>query len=209
MNENIIDSLKIPINSPLDSSKNNLEKFYVKFIYLDGNKTNNTRVQSAPPKLCRPTDTFESLIKFFIKKHPYLKLEDEDTYIRYENRLYKNGSLSILQNLSVSNTFEVLSLKNTKSMTQNQGFSFTYWSLPFLLIGISFLIPGLFGKFSMITRGYYVFVSTLIGVPALIFLIIGFSEIHSEKIKTSYTGIEWCGCRFDCNRREENEPLLE
>lgn len=122
----------------------------------------------------------------------------EDTYIKHQHRLYKEGYLNEI-NITNNETIEVISLEAEKEATKNEGFIFAFWSLVPLMVAISFIVPALIGTFDIVYRGLFMLAGTLIGLPASIFFIIGITETLTVEMRISFVNYTWFGPCCDCS----------
>ncbi|OHS97343.1 hypothetical protein TRFO_36464 [Tritrichomonas foetus] len=152
---------------------------------VPGQRVLKTRFQNHPS-----TTPIQTAIKEFQKTVP--EVSDKNLLIYYNNILYEDGTLESchIQNDSI---LEIVALKKDKLSTENEGFRFVFWALIPLLISFSFLGAGLIGRFKMIYRAIYVLLSTIIGVPAAVFSVLGFVEQFSGPMKAAIVGQYWFG----------------
>ena len=111
---------------------------------------------------------------------------------------------------------EMVSLGNNKLATRNEGFLFAFWSIVPFIISASFICGGLVGRFDMLIRGAYFLVGSIIGVPAVVFMVLGFTESFPKVSRTSIVGGYWfsnycscCECNCSCNKCEKKEEDSE
>ena len=124
-------------------------------------------------------------------------------YVKYNNQYYRKCTISECGILNKSN-LELVSFEENKKMTENEGFKFSYWSLPPLMLGLSFLSGGLIGQFDSYLRGLYFLIGSILFIPSILSLFIGLSEQFSSIIQTSFSGDKWIGECFCCNNDEDN-----
>lgn len=122
----------------------------------------------------------------------------DDFLVRYNNRLYKNGTIGDCH-IQNKRTIELVNLQSDQQSVLNQGFIFAYWSIVPLILSVSFLIAATIGRFNVVTRGLYLLTGTIILVPSLMSLIVGISELKSERQVVSFVGTQWFGECCCCN----------
>ncbi|OHT00074.1 hypothetical protein TRFO_33310 [Tritrichomonas foetus] len=146
------------------------------------------------------------LIKKFLDMEP--DFEGHDFFMRYNHRLYKNGTLGFA-GITSSREVELISLESEQTASRNEGFIFSFWSLVPLMISISFLVPGLAGTFDTVYRGLFVLCGTIVGLPATILFIIGVSELYSSKVTVSFVNNDWFGpCQCACCMKSVDDDRL-
>lgn len=139
-----------------------------------------------------------TVIKDFQKAVPELK-DKSGLLLKYNNILYEDGTLESC-NIQSHSTVGIVALDNDKEAIENEGFRLIFWAVIPLLISISFLTAGLVGKFDMQIRAIYVFIATVIGVPATVATVLGIVEKNSALMKAGIVGEYWfspncCSCR--------------
>ena len=96
---------------------------------------------------------------------------------------------------------------------KNQGFLFIYWSLIPIALALSFLIPGIFGRFEIEIRNIYMILGMILLIPSIIFGIVGWSELKPDVLDTSIVNTEWCSpcqlclCSSNASLTSDNEEI--
>ena len=142
----------------------------------------------------------QKIISQFANDHRKFTKVEKDLQIMYNNRLYQDTTITV-QEAGITNGKKItlVSLKDQKSAAGNEGFKLTFWALAPLMVAVAFLIAGLAGTFDTRLRGAYVLLGSIIGVPSFVCYLIGFTEKHSDKTQTAFTGTDWFGdCYEDC-----------
>lgn len=156
----------------------------------------------------------ESVNKFISRvSHYFPAMGNRKFYLKFKQQLYEGDELKISDiGIENGNTVELLSLESEKQATENEGFIFCFWSIVPIIVSISFIVSALVGTFDMVYRGLFVLIGTIIGVPASILFIIGFSERLSEKIRISFVNYTWfgpcCSCCRLCRVQDEGSVDL-
>lgn len=195
---NSIESLIVPhsFDHVVTTSKNTRIIITCKYDSYDPNQLNKKETKILPFTL-KPTDKIETIFKR-IKSRDQNVTFGEDTYIKYNYHLYKEGTIQEI-GINSNDTIEVISLESEQEATKNEGFIFAFWSLVPLMVSISFLVPGLIGTFDMVYRGLFMLVGTIIGIPASILLIIGLTERFSSSMRISFVNYSWFGPCCNCS----------
>lgn len=131
-----------------------------------------------------------------VRQHQFL--------LKYNNILYED---STLEEMGVRNDtiVELECLTQNQLATHNEGFLFVYWSSVPLLIALAFMCGALIGRFDMLIRSIYILVSTIIGIPALVFMILGLTECYPKITRTSIVGQYWFGINCCCQSDEDED----
>ncbi|EAX85843.1 hypothetical protein TVAG_419950 [Trichomonas vaginalis G3] len=122
--------------------------------------------------------------------------------LKYNNILYED---STLEEMGVKNdtVVELECLTQSQLAAHNEGFLFMYWSSVPLIIAISFMFGALIGRFDMLIRSVYMLISTIVGIPAIVFMILGLTETYPKITRTSIVGQYWFG--LDCCASPDDE----
>ena len=193
----LIDKLKIDFSKEVESKHTVLTNMQICVSATiedplnPGQKMSETTIMNVTP-----TTPLRTIIMNFKKQ--YRKFKDVEFYVLYNNRLLTNGTVGEAGITNKKNV-SLVSLVNEQKAAENEGFKLTFWSLPFLMVAISFLIAGLAGTFNIKLRGAYVLISSIFGVPSFICLVIGSTEKYSQFTQTAFSGSEWFGdCQSEC-----------
>ncbi|EAY21668.1 hypothetical protein TVAG_014350 [Trichomonas vaginalis G3] len=145
------------------------------------------------------------------------EMENYVLLLKYNNILFEDTTLADME-IKNDAVIELECLEKNKQVTHNEGFFYLYWSMLPMMFAISFGLSGLMGKFDFIYKASYVLASFLIGIPSLIFMFLGSSELFPVVTRTSIVGRYWfcqdnpCDCSCSCCHRRtfsEIETPLE
>jgi hypothetical protein len=103
-------------------------------------------------------------------------------------------------------TVELVSFASEKEITRNSGFTLAFWAVVPFILSVALIAAGLVGQFSTALRGAYVLFGSIIGLPALLCLVVGITEYHTQPARVAYVNDAWFGpCCHPCGRGAEDE----
>jgi hypothetical protein len=202
----IIEALAIPSTCDRAAAPISIQSVIIKVQACLADPFRPGRLLSDEATFALPADAnIAEIISKFQSACHYPEFRACDTFVvRYRNRTYDGGTI---QQLGLGNeaTFELVSTVGDKDATQNNGFILAFWFSVPLLIAIALIACGLIARVSVAVRGGFVLAGSAVGVPSLICVIIGITELRSMEARVAFVNEKWFGPACPCCNCERTE----